>query len=91
LEAIARLHSLFLPSERLARAEDFGRLRLRLPVARLTIHPGRALVRKATAVGKCQDIATPHLVIQRVEAIVGRAIRFGMQRLPQLLNLGWRY
>jgi site-specific DNA recombinase len=60
-------------------------------IERLAIHPGRSLVCKAATVGETQHVATIHLVVQCVEPIGGRTLRFGMQRLPQLPNLVWRY
>ena len=58
---------------------------------RLAVDPWCAAVGTATRVGRLQHIPAVHLVVQRVEPIVGRPLRFGMQRLLELLNLGWRY
>jgi hypothetical protein len=50
----------------------------------------RAVVGTAAVEGEFQDVATVHLVVQQVEAIAGRSLRFGMQRLLEFPNLRWR-
>ena len=62
----------------------------RFLVERLLIDSRCSLVGQAARVGEAQNVTAPHLVVQRIEPIVGRSLRFGMQRLPQLLNLEWR-
>src|SRR3954463_10518207 len=57
---------------------------------RLVIDPRCAAVGTAADVGPSQHVATVHLVVQHVEPIVGRSLRFGMQRLLEFLNPGWR-
>jgi hypothetical protein len=54
---------------------------------RLAIDPRRATVGAAAVEGEVQDVATVHLVVKRVEAIAGRSLRFGMQRLLEFPNL----
>src|SRR6185312_759882 len=54
------------------------------------VHPRGAVVGTAAQVGELQDIPSVHLVIQPVEPIVRRSLRFGMQRRPEFLNLRWR-
>ena len=56
----------------------------------LAIDPRRAVVVTATDVGELQDVATIHLVVQRIEPIARRSLRFGVQRLLEFLNLRWR-
>src|SRR5512135_2102714 len=51
----------------------------------------RAVVGTAADVGPLQDVSAVYLVVQRVEPIGGRPLRFGMQRLLELLNLWWRW
>ena len=43
----------------------------------------------AAFVGESQNVLPVHLVIQRVEAKVGRFLRFVVQRRLQLLNTFW--
>jgi hypothetical protein len=57
---------------------------------RLVIDPRRAAVAPAAGVGESQDVAAVHLVVQGIESIAGRSLRFGMQRLLEFPNLGWR-
>jgi site-specific DNA recombinase len=57
---------------------------------RLAVDPRRAAVGAAADVGPFQDVATVHLVVQRVEPIVGRLLRFGVQRRLEVPNLRWR-
>src|SRR5262245_54870332 len=57
---------------------------------RLAVHARRAVVDATTPIGVLQHIRAIHLVVQQVEAVHGRALRFGMQRLLQLPNLRWR-
>jgi hypothetical protein len=54
---------------------------------RLAVDPRRTTVGTAAVEGEFQDVATVHLVVQRVEAIAGRFLRFGMQRLLEFPNL----
>src|SRR5947209_11751151 len=54
---------------------------------RLAVDPRRAAVGAAAVEGESQDVATVHLVVQQVEAIAGRSLRFGMQRLLEFPNL----
>ena len=56
----------------------------------LAVDPRCAAVGTAAGVGEPQDVAAVHLVVQRVEPIVGRVLRFGVQRRLQLPNLQWR-
>ena len=52
---------------------------IRLDVGELLfVHPGCALVGLAAAPGVLQDVRTPHLVVQRVEAKPGFCLRFRM-------------
>ena len=57
---------------------------------RLAVHAGGAVVGTTALVGVPQHVESIHLVIQRVEAVRGRPLRFGMQRRLQLPNLFWR-
>ena len=57
----------------------------------LAIDPRCAVVGTTTRAGPFQHVLAVHLVVQRVEAVVGRPLRFGMQRLLELLNLRWRW
>jgi hypothetical protein len=50
-------------------------------VERLTIDAWGAIVRLADPIGVPQYIGSIHLVVQRIESVVGRFLRFGMQRL----------
>lgn len=54
---------------------------------RLAIHPRHAAVGTAPDVGEFQDVAAVHLVVQHVEPITGRSLRFDMQRLLEFPNL----
>ena len=56
-------------------------------VERLAVHPSRSSVLEAAAVGKPNYVLTIHLVVKSIEAIRGRTLRFGMQRLLELPNL----
>jgi hypothetical protein len=58
---------------------------------RPAVDPRRAVIGTTADVGPLQYVATVHLVVQRVEPIAGRSLRFGMQRLLELLNLRWRW
>ena len=51
----------------------------------------QSAVGTAPRVGLFQDIPAVHLVVERREPIVGRSLRFGMQRLLEFLNLRWRW
>jgi hypothetical protein len=57
---------------------------------RLAIDPRRTTVGAAAVEGEAQNVATVHLVIQQIEAIARRFLRFGMQRLLEFPNLIWR-
>ena len=52
----------------------------------LAVHARCPAVAASQPVSKIQNVAAIHLVVQRVEAIVGRSLRFGMQRVLKLLN-----
>jgi hypothetical protein len=52
----------------------------------LPVHARRAGVDPAALVGVPQHIPPVHLVVQRVEAVGGLLLRFGMQRLLELPN-----
>jgi hypothetical protein len=47
---------------------------------RLPIDAFRSAVLPAKTIGVLEHIRSIHLVVQRIEAIVGRSLRFGMQR-----------
>jgi hypothetical protein len=47
----------------------------------LAVHTCRAVIEVTVAVGVPQHIRSVHLVVQRIEAVRGCALRFGMQRL----------
>jgi hypothetical protein len=78
---------------------QFGRQFVQPPFAavRLDVLEGLAVdsrcavVGAAAQVGELQDVSSIHLVVQSVEPITGRSLRFGMQRRLELLNLRWRY
>src|SRR5262245_62158431 len=53
---------------------------------RLAVDARRAAVEEAAPVGDPQHIVAVHLVVQRVEAVRGRALRFGMPRRVPRLN-----
>ena len=57
---------------------------------RLAVDPRCAAVGTAALVGEFQNVSSVHLVVERVEAIAGRSLRFGMQRRLEFLNLFWR-
>ena len=42
----------------------------------LEVYTRRSIIGFAAVIGVCQDILPVHLVVQRVEAIVGRSLRF---------------
>ena len=56
----------------------------------LAVDPRCAAVGTAAHVGEPQNVAAVHLVVQGIEPIVGRVLRFGVQRRLQLPNLHWR-
>jgi hypothetical protein len=58
---------------------------------RLAVDPRCAAVGTAAVVGPLQHVSSMHLVVQHVEPIAGRPLRFGVQRLPEFLNRGWRW
>src|SRR6266513_2392386 len=53
---------------------------------RLAVYACCSAVRFATFVGKSHHVFSVHLVVQSIEAKVGRSLRFAVQRLLQLLN-----
>jgi hypothetical protein len=53
----------------------------------LAVDPRRTTVGTAAVEGEAQDVATVQLVVQRIEAIAGRSLRFGMQSLLEFPNL----
>ena len=53
---------------------------------RLAVDARFAVVGTTAEVGIDQHVAAEHFVVQRVEAELGVSLRFGMQRLLQLLN-----
>jgi len=55
----------------------------------LAVHPRCAVVGAAPQVGEFQDVPSIHLVVQGVEPIPRRFLRFGMQRRLEFLNLRW--
>ena len=57
----------------------------------LPVHSWRAVVSTTAGVGKGQHVRAVHLVVQQVETIVGRPLRFRVQRLLQLPNLRWSF
>ena len=59
-------------------------------VETLAVNPRHAAIVQAADVGKRQDVSAIHLVVQGVEPVVGRVLRFGVQRRLQLPNLQWR-
>src|SRR4051794_9704147 len=65
-------------------------IRLDVPES-LAVDTRRTVVGTAAQVGELQDVSSVHLVVQPVEPITGRFLRFGMQRRLELLNLRWRY
>src|SRR6266478_1021326 len=56
---------------------------------RLAVHACCSAIRFATFIGECQHILSVHLVVQSVEAKIGRSLRFVVQRRLQLLNTKW--
>ncbi len=58
---------------------------------RLTIDPGGAVVLPTALVGMDQNVPTVQLVVQSMEPIAGRFLRFGVQCRLELLNLFRRY
>src|SRR5262245_28670026 len=56
----------------------------------LAVPPRGAVVGTAALVGELQDVPPIHLVVQPVEPIPRRSLRFGMQRRLEFLNLRWR-
>ena len=44
--------------------------------------PGAPSLERQRSVGEFQDVPSVHLVVQPVEPIAGRSLRFGMQRRP---------
>src|SRR5262249_12180740 len=55
-------------------------------VERHPVHAWSAAVFPTTRQRMFENVETIHLVVQRVEAIRGCVLRFGLQRLLQLLN-----
>jgi hypothetical protein len=65
-------------------------LAVRLDVLeRLAVDSCRSAIGFAAFVGESQNVLAVHLVIQRIEAKVGRFLRFIVQRRLQLLNTFW--
>ena len=56
----------------------------------LAVHPRGAVVGATAQVGELQDVPAIHLVVQPIEPILRRSLRFGMQRRLEFLNLRWR-
>ena len=52
----------------------------------LAVDPRRPTVGTAAAEGDLQDVPTVHLVVEGIEPIAGRSLRFGMQRLLEFPN-----
>jgi hypothetical protein len=83
-----RLWLVRLPSQVIRQFVHPLRDAIRLDVReRLAVDPRRATVGSAAVEGKAQNVATVHLVVNRIEAIAGRSLRFGMQRLLEFPNL----
>src|SRR5262249_26015357 len=59
---------------------------LRAVRERLPVHAGGAAVVPATRQRVSEHVEAVHLVVQRIEAVRGCSLRFGLQRLLQLLN-----
>ena len=59
-------------------------------VERLPIDPRCPAVGLAAGVRLDQHVPAIQLVVQRIETVVWRSLRFGVQRLLQLPNLLWR-
>jgi hypothetical protein len=57
---------------------------------RLAVESRRATVGTAAGVGPRQHVSSVQLVVQRIEPIVGRLLRFGVQRRLEFPNLRWR-
>src|ERR1700686_5441540 len=55
----------------------------------LAIYSCCAAVGFATFIGECQNVFSVHLVVQNIEAKIGRSLRFVVQRRLQLLNTQW--
>jgi hypothetical protein len=53
---------------------------------RLAIYAGCSAIGFAAFVGENQNVLSVHLVVQSIEAKVGRSLRFVVQRRLQLLN-----
>jgi hypothetical protein len=54
-------------------------LAIRLDVLkRLPVHPGRAIIGFAPGIGQAQNIRSIHLVVQKIEPILGFCLRFRM-------------
>ena len=59
-------------------------------VERLAVHTRRAVVDAAAGVRECQDVTAVHLVVEGIEAIVRRALRFRVQGGLKFPNRRWR-
>ena len=57
----------------------------------LTIYSRCTFISFAPFIGVGQHVFAIQLVVQRVEPIAGRPLRFGVQRLPEFLNLRRRW
>src|SRR5690348_4873989 len=53
----------------------------------LAVYACCSAIRFATFIGKCHHVFSVHLVVQSIEAKVGRSLRFVVQRRLQLLRL----
>ena len=58
-------------------------IRLDIPEG-LSVHARRTAIGLARAVGVVQHVLAIHFVIKRVESVIGRSLRFGLQRPLQL-------
>src|SRR6202521_2123465 len=63
------------------------RLDVREPLA---VHPRRSAVGGTDAVGVVQDVFSVQLVVEQIEAVARRFLRFGVQRRLQLPDFFWR-
>src|SRR6202043_1533287 len=56
---------------------------------RLAVYSCCSAIRFATFIGECHHVFSVHLVVQSIEAEIGRSLRFVVQRRLQLLNTQW--
>src|SRR5207249_11331480 len=54
------------------------------------VHTRGPAVGSAASIGVVQHVLAVHLVVQQVEPVAGRFLRFGAQRLLKLPSLLWR-